>query len=251
MNRIEALHALERQFHSAENIKSIRCEDERYLLIKTTTEMTAVVFLIDSPLSTRALQQALKNNTVNTIHSLFILAEPLLPSDGTKAVLPPYLGLLQTLYHQKLYGYRVEDGRLVIFSVQLRADGNKAAKHAVYHPPIALDDFACGYIETGYPLRGFWATAFFAPKVEWELPDPNQARHNSLAQAPARGVMRQHYELLGVPYDADIEQIKQAYRQLARQYHPDYNADTNANSLMQAINQAYRELMRKFEERLS
>jgi molecular chaperone DnaJ len=32
---------------------------------------------------------------------------------------------------------------------------------------------------------------------------------------------RDYYEVLGVPRDADIQQIKKAYRKLARQYHPD------------------------------
>jgi molecular chaperone DnaJ len=36
---------------------------------------------------------------------------------------------------------------------------------------------------------------------------------------------RDYYEVLGVPRDADITQIKKAYRKLARQYHPDVATD--------------------------
>ena len=32
--------------------------------------------------------------------------------------------------------------------------------------------------------------------------------------------------MLGIPRDADIQQIKKAYRKLARQYHPDVACDT-------------------------
>ena len=39
---------------------------------------------------------------------------------------------------------------------------------------------------------------------------------------------RDHYEVLGVPPDADAAAIKNAFRQLARRYHPDISADPNA-----------------------
>ncbi|KAM3091253.1 DnaJ domain-containing protein [Phormidesmis sp. 146-35] len=37
-----------------------------------------------------------------------------------------------------------------------------------------------------------------------------------------------HYETLGVACDADIAEIKHAYRQLARKYHPDLNSEPEA-----------------------
>ena len=39
---------------------------------------------------------------------------------------------------------------------------------------------------------------------------------------------RDYYEVLGVPRDADIQQIKKAYRKLAREHHPDVNTDDPA-----------------------
>jgi molecular chaperone DnaJ len=36
---------------------------------------------------------------------------------------------------------------------------------------------------------------------------------------------RDYYEVLGVPRDAELQQIKKAYRKLARQYHPDVAVD--------------------------
>ncbi len=51
------------------------------------------------------------------------------------------------------------------------------------------------------------------------------------------------YKVLGVSPDASDEEIKQAYRQLAKQYHPDRNpGDTAAAKKMQEVNAAYEQI---------
>ncbi len=51
---------------------------------------------------------------------------------------------------------------------------------------------------------------------------------------------RDYYETLGVPRDASEEDIKKAYRKLARQYHPDRNpGDKQAEARFKEIQDAY------------
>ena len=52
--------------------------------------------------------------------------------------------------------------------------------------------------------------------------------------------IRDYYETLGVPRDADDKQIKKAFRKLAQQYHPDKNpGDVSAEQKFKEINEAY------------
>lgn len=49
---------------------------------------------------------------------------------------------------------------------------------------------------------------------------------------------KDYYSVLGVPRDATAEQIKKAYRQLARKYHPDVSKESDAAARMSEVNEA-------------
>jgi curved DNA-binding protein len=50
---------------------------------------------------------------------------------------------------------------------------------------------------------------------------------------------KNYYEILGVTREASPDQIKKAYRKLARKYHPDISKESDAEAKMQEVNVAY------------
>ncbi|WP_299403632.1 molecular chaperone DnaJ [Acaryochloris sp. IP29b_bin.148] len=53
---------------------------------------------------------------------------------------------------------------------------------------------------------------------------------------------RDYYDILGVSRSADPDELKRAYRRLARKYHPDVNKESGAEEQFKEINKAYETL---------
>ena len=50
--------------------------------------------------------------------------------------------------------------------------------------------------------------------------------------------MKNHYEVLGLPQFASVDEVKAAYKKLAKEHHPDVNAAPEAEQRMKEINEA-------------
>lgn len=65
---------------------------------------------------------------------------------------------------------------------------------------------------------------------------------------------KQYYDVLQIPYDAGSQEIKTAYKRLARKYHPDRFAETDptiqelAKGKMAEINVAYAKIMERMKD---
>jgi curved DNA-binding protein len=59
---------------------------------------------------------------------------------------------------------------------------------------------------------------------------------------------RDYYEILGVTRGADADEVKRAYRKLARKYHPDVSKEKNAEDKFKEVQEAY-EVLRDSDKR--
>ena len=71
----------------------------------------------------------------------------------------------------------------------------------------------------------------------WAQQNAQQARQN-IPNQPVMPITK-YYTILGVKLNATQDQIKQAYRKLARKYHPDISKSKQAQEKMKEINEAY------------
>lgn len=55
-------------------------------------------------------------------------------------------------------------------------------------------------------------------------------------------MQKDYYQLLEIPYSADIETIKKAYRNMAMRFHPDKNSNPEAQAIFHQVKKAYETL---------
>src|SRR4051812_35755092 len=59
---------------------------------------------------------------------------------------------------------------------------------------------------------------------------------------------KDYYAIMGVPRDATADQVKQAYRKLARKFHPDVSKEADAEARFKDVGEAY-EVLRDPQKR--
>jgi hypothetical protein len=242
--------------------------------VLTWTGVKIHVHLIDQPVTTRAIKRTLQQNSDVGINTLFMVSAHILPEDGTRIPSKDWMIALQTLNNERIYAYRIRDGRPEVIQVHLEETrGIASTDYRVWYGPT-VDFSRLRYFRKSIKLRsvkGDWLIADFGSPAFWKNTDyragrerqqrppgthtywqtwsagttwdgPYERPQEERRSSETFGDHLHHcYQLLGVNQGASEAEVKRAYRQRALDYHPDTSSlpEDQATVKFKALTAAY------------
>lgn len=205
------------------------------------------IHIIESSIPAYEIKSIIANNHANGVHTLFILwCDMLLPPEGHVVAVEEWEWPLLALYGEKVWAYDIFGGELFIFPVYYDRIG--PYREIRYGTTVNMRHLVGGLVETVAPsIKGKWRVAWFAERTQHKQNQAN-GQHDAHLPHTMPETLTACYIVLGVALNADAEDVKTAYRKLARKIHPDVNKASNATAQMQALNEAYRRIMIEFED---
>lgn len=233
-----ALPLIMQQLKPAPTVASLWENEDNSLTVKLRSGDDVVIYLLDDErmLVPTPLKTIVRKNTRQHFHTLFVVAESALPPAGgifdRNALHREALLMLFELYWGKVYAYRVIDGQIVVFPVY------NDHWRAVYGDPVEIEHLDCDIVFLEMPFKGVFNVANFSGRFAGSFDHAQSFSHGFDPLQP-------FYDLLGIVTSASNDDVKRAYRRLARKYHPDTNPSPEAHEMMQRINEAYAKIMER------
>ncbi|MEL6151373.1 MAG: J domain-containing protein, partial [Chloroflexota bacterium] len=142
----------------------------------------------------------------------------------------------------KIYSYDAWRTEPYIFTVHFHPIRN-SRKYLIKHGgDVTISEIGTETIETTIPgFTGFWRVARFDG---YASRDGEQFWQDTAPRHDGRNPVRYYFNLLGIRASASRDEVKSAYRDLARKHHPDKNPDSDSTRRMQQINDAYQRILR-------
>lgn len=244
---MQALHYLSQVFSRTDSVASVSML-ENGVLVRTAQGDSIIIYLLATLDSPQPPVVLLEHNSAAHRHSLFVINGELLTVESFGG--HSLLLILYRLYRGKLYAYKLLEDMLYILPVYLEWTAEGKPRAIRYGMPVDLARIKCRWVEHGVSGRQVrWAIAEFEGQ-QFEHPNLKAerfARQNKALTSRQREILKHFYLALGLTPLAGEDDIRRAYRRLAKRYHPDSNPSSGAKARMQAINEAYRYLMKQYK----
>lgn len=235
------------------------------------------IYVINEPIRTRAIKHALQEATNIGVGSMFIVAANLIPAKGTQFIPEEWLQAIHILSGDQLYAYQFGKDHPEIMQIHLEPLGGVGKWEVQYGSTFEFRRLRFYSLSTKARfLKGTWMVADFDSPAFWK--DNDYRRHqeqerqqrrrasgntqwqtwegfqtwknehrstngNSIPSdpSPLQSYLEQCYTYLGVASGANFEEVRTAYRKLARQVHPDVSElpKEEAEVRFRMVTQAY------------
>lgn len=204
------------------------------ILLELVSGHKIMLYLIDSSITPAEIRYNLQDNTQKDIYTLyFFWCDLMLPPENQYYVIDDWMRLLVQLHGSKLYGFNVQGRDAHFFPVYFQGQGKR--RYINFGDEIDFETLGCLDMRLG---RTIWKIAGFLAS------ERDQTRKRNFLK-PA---LAPYFDVLGLAYSADLNDVKQAYRRLARIFHPDLNPNRDTTEQMKTLNDAYdrlRQLLKK------
>lgn len=227
-------HFLVERLHQSGVVAEVVEDGSDIVLLELVSVHRVMLYLIDSSITPQEIRYILQTNTAKNIYSLyFFWCNLMLPPEQHYYVMDDWMKLLVHLHGNKLYGFNVMGRNADFFPAHFQGQGRRRYVH--FGDPVDYEMLGCLDLQIGHT---FWKIAGFMSSEQ----DKVRQRHY------IKPTLESYFDLLQVPYNADLQTVKQAYRKLARLFHPDLNAHIDSSEQMKKINEAYERLMRYLQD---
>ncbi len=217
-----------------------------HVRVRTGEEVS--IHLIESSIEPYEIKSTIAYNHANGIHTMLLFwADMLLPEEGNVVEVQDWEWPLLALYGERIWAYDVFGGEVFLFPVQYHPYGQY--REIRFGKTVSMRHLEGEFVEIGSPfMKGKWRVAHFGERTRHAQHKHHQESQTHTQTTVMPGTLEACYQVLGLSPDAEPEDVKTAYRRIARKIHPDINQDADATAQMQALNEAYRRIMDDFDE---
>lgn len=207
------------------------------------------IHMVERFMSLDEIEYIFSHNAEQERYTMLLLwCDMFMPSHGQHYVADDWMLALLNLFNGKIYAYDAWRDAPYIFNVEFTPIPGKRQFLVKHGADVNIGKIGIDTIETTMPhFNGFWKVARFDG---YNATSANADQEYWAGAGQGIGTntsVRYYFNLLGLTLKANREDVKRAYRDLARVHHPDMNPNTDTTNRMQQINDAYTRVMRYLE----
>lgn len=149
------------------------------LLIQLATGQKIAVIVVNRPLRLDRIRARYESNTAQSIHTLYLLDQAMLPSDHGEIEAPAWMLALHNLTNGRIYAYQGEERSVTIRPLHLGWKWRSKLRVAQYGEAVDVENLTLRNTEaTVGATTDTYATADFNEGVFWKKQEPRGAEQN-------------------------------------------------------------------------